>query len=66
MKFILLLQGAGEGCDYTIGCNVTWKELKSTNIKDAKLEAQKIVSSYDEPEIEDATLIQVASSETIK
>lgn len=25
MKYVILTKGFGEGCDYTIGCNMSWK-----------------------------------------
>ena len=35
-KYMLLLIGAGEGCDHTIGCNRKWVELEwCTSIEDA-------------------------------
>ena len=33
--YIVLITGYGEGCDYTIGCNVTWWTLKAANMKAA-------------------------------
>ena len=29
MTYFLLIQGSGNGCDYTIGCNQTWKIIDS-------------------------------------
>lgn len=33
--YTLLLQGLGEGCDYTIGCNKTWTVFKAESDEEA-------------------------------
>ena len=30
-KYIALITGRGEGCDYTIGCNLKWREVKNVS-----------------------------------
>ena len=38
MIYYALVKGAGEGCDYTIGCNIAYFKLKADNDEDAKKE----------------------------
>lgn len=33
--FIALFTGKGDGCDYTIGCNRTWKFIHARNMEEA-------------------------------
>jgi len=43
MYYLALIEGRGEGCDYTIGCNVTWRFLdKANNFEEAEKEVKKI------------------------
>ena len=37
--YYALIKGDGEGCDYTIGCNMRWKRLKATTLDGAKEES---------------------------
>lgn len=37
--YYALLKGNGEGCDYTIGCNMRWRRLRATTLDGAKAEA---------------------------
>ena len=37
--YYALIKGDGEGCDYTIGCNMRWERLKATTLDAAKEEA---------------------------
>jgi len=39
-KFYALITGDGEGCDYTIGCNVNFEELKAETWIEARAEAK--------------------------
>ena len=48
MKMIALVYGIGEGCDYTIGCNKTWWELKATNMGKAIEEVKAKLRDYGE------------------
>lgn len=66
--FIAYLQGEGEGCDYTIGCNQELIILKAIKWKDAFEELKKIVigskddsyeDGYNEPKIKEARLFKV-------
>jgi len=43
MIYYALLKGAEEGCDYTIGCNLTYNKLQADNLKDAKKELNEII-----------------------
>lgn len=37
-KFVVCIEGAGEGCDYTIGCNKRFYETEAESIDDLLLE----------------------------
>lgn len=39
MSFWAIYEGHGEGCDYTIGCNLSFDKLLATTLEDAKIEA---------------------------
>ena len=39
MIYYALVKGRGDGCDYTIGCNLTWTRLKAVSLEQAKMEA---------------------------
>lgn len=39
-KFWMLLVQAGEGCDYTVGCGMCARPLKSSTLEDARAEAK--------------------------
>ena len=41
--YVALIKGAGEGCDYTIGCNLSW-EIGSANDKEEF--AKLVLKSY--------------------
>lgn len=34
-KYLMLLIGYGEGCDYTIGCNMNYEEFEAQNNEEA-------------------------------
>lgn len=72
-KFLALITGTGEGCDYTIGCNKTWKvkeaENKEAFIKDilndfGMLSFDK--TSYPDILIEKLEVIEVETIEVIE
>jgi len=67
MKYLVLLEGVGEGCDYTIGCNKNWEEMDlSDDIKEAKTQAVKHVAEwYGSDRVESVQLVPVASIETV-
>ena len=62
MQFILIKRQGG-GCDYTIGCGIRIRKLKSTNKGDARIEARDLIGSQwgsqNEDGIEEAELLQV-------
>lgn len=41
MKYYAYFSGPG-GCDYTIGCNISFQELKATSMAEAEVEAKEI------------------------
>jgi hypothetical protein len=45
MIYYALLQGLGEGCDYTIGCNLRYEKLEVDNLTDAKRELNKLINN---------------------
>jgi len=70
MRYIALLIGRGEGCDYTIGCNQTWITLKADTMQKAIEECKVYDDDEDgrtivdyhtrENELELATIIEVS------
>ena len=40
-RYVLLVKGAGEGCDYTLGCNRSFEFLDAESIEDAMKIARK-------------------------
>jgi len=62
-RFVALLTGNGEGCDYTICCNVMFKDLESKNMTDALEEAAELYSDYGGEElIESIEILDVVAS----
>lgn len=41
MKYVALVQGYGEGCDYTIGCNLNWHNIEANSEVDALAKIQE-------------------------
>jgi hypothetical protein len=69
MKFVALVQGRGEGCDYTIACNVKFLFLKSENWDEVKKEIKDIyeyhgMHPHDKGEaiIESITVVEITES----
>jgi hypothetical protein len=50
--FYLVVQGKGEGCNYTLKCNKDFVKLKAQNWKDATAEAQSYVVEHGFEEME--------------
>ena len=51
-KYLVILDGKAEGCDYTLGCNVRYEIFNSKEevyewIKDFKEEAEEVDEPYD-------------------
>lgn len=61
--FIALIDG-GDGCDYNIDCNKTWKFLKATNIEEARKEVEYFFEYYGREMIKKMTILDVSSSES--
>jgi len=47
MKFLILLEQNGEGCDYTIGCGINFEEIEAKDLKSA---CQRVVENYGDGE----------------
>jgi len=62
--FYVLLKGAGQGCDYTIGCNRRWLKLNAENIDAARKETKDILDGYGESRVAKATILEVAGEES--
>lgn len=50
-EYLVIIDGGGGGCDYTIDCNKTWEFVEAKNIDEAI--AQVIGPSPSDPEDED-------------
>ena len=46
MKYVMLITGYGQGCDYTIGCNLTWEEGEAENWEEISRRAEQIAEDY--------------------
>lgn len=57
--FYVLLVGEGEGCDYTIGCNKTFRKLEASTWQTAREEVADICADCEEPSIAKATILAV-------
>jgi hypothetical protein len=64
-KYCLLLQGAGEGCDYSIDCNKSFKLFEASSEAHALKIAEKLVAEYDSEQMDKALLIEIKKSKTI-
>jgi hypothetical protein len=59
--FYALFKGKGDGCDYTIGCNIAHQKLRATTLEDAKREAlnEHSLDSEYECTVERVTVLEV-------
>ncbi len=57
--FYALLTGTEGGCDYTIGCNKTFKKLKASNWADAYKESEELCEYYGAERIESINILEV-------
>jgi len=57
--FYAFYKGRGEGCDYTIGCNVLLDRLSATTMEGAIVEAVHEKSVYDPERVEKVTILRV-------
>ena len=66
MKYVALLTGAGEGCDYTIGCNKTFEVFESADASAAVSHCKKMWEDHGgangEPRIEKVQLYAIAET----
>ena len=63
MYYLALIEGRGEGCDYTIGCNATWQFLDANNFEEAEDEVKEIWR-HDKDRIESIEVIEYNASLT--
>ncbi len=65
LKYIALIKGAGEGCDYTIACNRKWEYLNAKNINDAHKECEDICLGWlgTEAPIESIEILEFSKKE---
>jgi len=64
MKYIAHLFQEG-GCDYTIGCGHAIREFEADNIEAAREEVKEIADEYSRDYINEITLYEIASEESI-
>ena len=60
-NYILLMTGSGEGCDYTIGCNLRWERFSEENFHEAFKSWAAVLSSSSAVSL--VLKIQLASDE---
>jgi hypothetical protein len=46
-KYLVIFKGSGQGCDYTIGCNLAYEEVEADTKEDALLKAYAKLECYD-------------------
>ena len=61
MRWLVLLQGQGVGCDYTIDCNKTWKQVEADSELEAVAKATALLGDFREPAIEEAMLVPMCN-----
>jgi len=70
MIYYVLLKGKGNGCDFTMGCNLNYKKLEATTKEAAILELPEIVDYYGginyEGDWEEITLLEVNTELDLK
>ncbi len=65
--FVVIMNGTGEGCDYTIGCNLSFTELKANSWEKAKKEVAELIQDHGGTErISKVQILEVLLSETLK
>lgn len=65
-RYLLLLYGKGDGCDYTIGCNQRIISLKSTgSFAGAMREAVSEIRDRNPDEIKTAELVEIGRIESL-
>jgi len=65
-QYVALFTGNGEGCDYTIGCNKTWKMITASSKKEAEAKAIDVYWEHGgeagEPGVASIELLEISSS----
>ena len=65
-QYIALIEGAGEGCDYTIGCNLNWSIFPATNEEEIVKEVKNIYDRYGrENSVNSIELFELVSSSRV-
>jgi hypothetical protein len=41
MKYVIIFEQRGEGCDYTIGCGIKFKIIEANDLEDARNKAKE-------------------------
>jgi len=60
-QYIALIEGAGEGCDYTIGCNLNWSMFAATDEEEILKEVKDIYDFYGREErVESIKILEIA------
>lgn len=52
-KYLVIIEGEGEGCDYTIGCNIRWDFYDAESLEDLKEQIIKRWYSYEDAKEEE-------------
>jgi hypothetical protein len=60
MKFVALLTGKGEGCDYTIGCNKTFDVFEAEDTEAALKHCRQICEEHGVDRIDEVNLFVVS------
>jgi hypothetical protein len=61
-NFIAHIEGQGEGCDYTIGCNIAVRYIDAEDIDDAYNKLIKIIQEYSKDRIKTARLYEIVNN----
>jgi hypothetical protein len=61
--FVVLLTGQGEGCDFTIGCNRCWRDLRAATWEEALAEVPAVLQGFGEPQVATATILHVVAAQ---
>lgn len=65
MKYVALLVGQGQGCDYTIACNRDFKIFEADTKEAAIAKCREFWEYHGEPRIEEIHLLEVNTTETL-
>lgn len=59
MNFVAILIGEGEGCDYTIGCNMSYRIFTVDSVEEALGLLKEDCKDFSDPSIEEIILYEV-------